>query len=59
MLSSYPWISKGIRGFLQISVNVISISVVVRARLFSIILDTSVLHKLYHRPDSTNLQKKT
>ena len=58
MLSSYPWISTGIRGFLQISVNVISVSVVVRVRLFSIILDTSVLHKLEHRPDSTNLLKK-
>ena len=54
MLSSYPWISTGIRGILQMSVNVISVSVDVRfrVRLFSIILDTVVLHKLAHRPDS-------
>ena len=57
MLSSYPWVSTGIRGFSQISVNVISVSVdvKVRVRLFSIILYTSVLHKLAHRPDSTDL----
>ena len=56
MLSSYPWVSTGIRGFSQISVNVISVSVdvKVRVRLFSIILYT-VLHKLAHRPDSTDL----
>ena len=57
MLSSYPWVSTGIRGFSQISVNVISVSVdvKVRVRLFSIILYTGVLHKLSHRPDTTDL----
>ena len=56
MLSSYPWISTGILGFSQISVNVISVSVDVkfRVRLFCIILDTGVLHKLAHMPDSTD-----
>ena len=49
MLSSYPWVSTGIRGFLQISVNVISVSmdVRVRVRLFDIILDTTVLRETW------------
>ena len=49
MLSRYQWVSTGIRGFLQISVNVISVSVDVRVRvrLFDIILDTAVLRETW------------
>ena len=37
MLSSYPWNSAGIRGFSQISVDVISVSMDVRVRATSFI----------------------
>ena len=43
MLSSYPWNSTGIRGFSQISVDVISVSVDVRVRLHYLSVDISQL----------------